>query len=227
MTMFVAPTEPPQFKPYGVSSTLPEQYGADFMWQSELGMVGVQRKQFPSDFLASVHDGRLNKEYQQMKELDLPVLMLEGSAHWTTEGMLIRDRSDKRNGWTKQQHRNYLHSVQLRGIHITTTDSISDSIDYLTHLQMWTNKVDHNSLDVRPGPSGSGWGRITNLDYQKHLLQGLPDIGPKQASLILTHLGMPFRLTVSVEELMTVPGIGKKRAEKLVRVFAGQVVEVE
>lgn len=227
MTIFVAPTEPAPFKVLGASSTLPEEYGVDFLWQSELGIVGVQRKQFPSDFLASVHDGRLNREYAMMKGLDVAILMLEGRATFTTEGLLIRDRNDKRNGWTKQQHRHYLHAVQLRGIQVCSTDSIGDSIDYLMGMQVWTDKADHNSLETRPGPTGSGWGRITNVDYQQHLLQGLPGVGPKMAKAIIAKLGMPFRISVGVEELMTVDGIGKRKAEQIVRVFAGNIVEVE
>lgn len=221
MTMFVAPTEPAQFKPLGISSMIPEDYGVDFLWQSSLGLVGVQRKQFPSDFLASVHDGRLNREYSMMKELDFAVLMLEGQARFTTEGLLIRDRSDKRNPWTRAQHRNYLHSVQLRGVQIAYTDSIGDSCQYLLDLQVWTDKVDHHSLDTRPGPTGSGWARVTNRDYQLHVIQGLPGIGPKQAKAIIDTIGFPFGLYVGVEELMTVPGIGRKKAEQILRVFAG------
>jgi ERCC4-type nuclease len=225
MTMFIGPTEPSAFKPHGVSSLITEDYGVDFLWESELGKVGVQRKQFPSDFLASVHDGRLNREYSMMKELDLAILMLEGQPHWTTDGNLVRERNDKRNGWTKTQHRNYCHSVQLRGIHVVYTDNVGDSIQYLLDLQLWSNKVDHNSLDTRPGPVGSGWARVTNVDYQYHLLQGLPGVGPKLAKAIIDTVGMPFGLYVGKEELMKVPGMGKGKAENILRVFNRQVVE--
>lgn len=227
MTIFVAPTEPASFKHLGVSSLATEQYGVDFMWQSTLGLVGVQRKQFPSDFLASVHDGRLNREYAMMKSLDLAILMLEGKAVWTTEGKLIRDRNDKRNGWTRGQHRNYLHSVQMRAIHVVHTDSINDSIDYLMDLSVWTDKADHNSLDTRPGPAGSGWATVTNLDYQIHLLTSLPSIGVKTAKAIIAQIGMPFMLSASVEELMSVPGIGKKTAQDIVNVFSNKEREIK
>lgn len=227
MTMFIGPTEPAAFKHLGTSSLVTEDYGVDFLWQSELGLVGIQRKQFPSDFLASVHDGRLNREYSMMKELGLAVLMLEGQPRFTTEGMLIRERSDKRNGWTKSQHRNYLHSVQLQGIQIVQTDSIGDSINYLLDLQVWTNKIDHDSLNTRPGPTGSGWARVTNVDYQIHMLTGLPGIGPKLAKAILAKTGMPFMMTTTLDELMEVPGLGKKKAESILRVFRQDVVEVK
>lgn len=219
--MFIGPTEPLAFKHLGTSSLITEDYGVDFLWQSTLGLVGVQRKQFPSDFLASVHDGRLNREYGMMKALDLAILMLEGQAHWTTEGRLIRERNDKRNGWDRSKHRNYLHSVQMRGIHVVHTDNVADSIDYLLGLQVWSDKADHHSLDTRPGPTGSGWATVTNVDYQVHLLTSLPGIGPKVARAIIDEVGFPFMLTLGVDELKTVPGVGKKKAEQIVRVFRG------
>lgn len=224
--MFVSPAEPAAFKHLGASSLVTESYGVDFLWTSALGMVGVQRKQFPSDFLASMHDGRLNVEYAQMKELDLAILMIEGAAHWTTEGNLIRDRNAKRHQWTRSQHRNYFHSVQLRGIHVVYTDNVTDSIQYLMDLQLWSNKVDHNSLDTRPGPTGSGWARVTNRDYQVHLLTSLPNVGPKTAKAILDVVGMPFLLTSTREELMAVPGIGATMADRIIKVFAREEVEV-
>lgn len=220
MTMFVAPTEPPKFRELGATSSEPEKYGVDFLWQSQLGLVGVQRKQFPDDFLASVHDGRLNREYGMMRELDLAVLMLEGKAHFTSDGNLIRARNGKRTGWTRTQHRNYLSSVQLRGIQVCWTETITDSVSYLRDMQLWTDKDGHDSLDQRPSAKGtSKWGEVTDTDYLCHLLQSFDGIGPKQARAIVQHLGNPLALVVTKEDLMSVPGIGKGRAEKIVKVF--------
>jgi ERCC4-type nuclease len=217
--MFIAPTEPPQLRALGVCTLMPEQYGVDIMWNSELGLIGIQRKVFPGDFLASVHDGRLNKEYQQMKALDVAILLLEGRDHWTTEGQLIRDRNGKRTSWSRTQHRNYLASVQLRGIQLATTESLPDTINYIGDMRVWTNKGEHHGLDIRPAAKGDGWGKVTNADYQRHLIQGLPGIGPKQAEALLQHLGMIFSLRVTEEELMEVPGIGRRRATAIRKVF--------
>lgn len=216
--MFISPTEPAVLKEEGISSSLPEQYGVDILWASELGTVGVQRKQFPGDFLASVHDGRLNREYAMMKELDLAILLLEGTPHWTSEGNLIRDRTDKRTQWTLTQHRNYLASVQLRGIQVHTSTSLGDTATFLRTLQVWTNKNDHTSLSVRPA-AGKRWGDIGNHDYYEYLLQSLPGIGAKQATAIRQHLGIIIKPVVDAETLMTVPGIGKGRADGILAVF--------
>jgi len=69
--MLVAPTEPMTLKALGTVSLVPEDYGSDFLWASPVfGLVGVQRKE-ASDFVASVMDGRLDKELAQMKQLGL------------------------------------------------------------------------------------------------------------------------------------------------------------
>lgn len=219
--VFVAPTEPERLKAIGLSSLLPEEYGVDILWESELGRVGIQRKVFPGDFLASVHDGRLNKEYAQMRSLDLAYLLLEGKEFWTEEGALIRDPSGVRRAWSRDQHRNYLASVQLRGVMVLSSDDLSDTLRMVAALRVWSNKPDHHSLDTRPNPSGDQWGKVTNLDYQSHILQGLPGIGPKQSQGIIATLGFPLCLREGVdrEALMTVPGIGKGRADKILRVF--------
>lgn len=222
--MFIAPTEKFLLKyNIGICSPLPEDYGADILWNSELGLVGIQRKEFPGDFLASVHDGRLYREFQQMRELDVAVLLMEGRPTWTTEGQLIRSNGGKRTTWNKTQHRNYLASVQLRGIQIQSTDSVADTVKFIVGFKEWTEKPDHTALVTRPGPKGDRWGKVSNKDFQSHLLQSLPGIGPKQAEAIIQHFGgVPFRLAVSVEELMEVPGIGKGRAEKIVRTFKNE-----
>lgn len=219
--LFIAPTEPHDLKAIGISTLLPEQYGVDIYWESELGKCGIQRKRFPDDFLASVFDGRLAREYAMMKELDLAVLLLEGKGQWTTDGTLIRPINGKRWGWTLTQHRNYLASVQLRGIQVHTSQSLRDTASFIHDMCVWSNKPGHQGLDNRPGPRGSGgyWGDITNEDYQLHMLQGLPGVSGILARAILDTIGFPFGLNVTMEQLMSVPGIGKGKAAKIMKVF--------
>lgn len=181
-----------------------------------MGIVGVQRKVFPGDFLASVKDGRLYEGLMKMKGLGLGVLMLEGRGEWTTDGNLVTNYGQVR--WDRTQHFNYLVSLQLRGITCLNTDTLSDTLDCIRGLQVWSNKTDHTSLDVRPAPDRV-WGKITNKDYQLHLIKSLPGINVKRAGAILNTLGMPFGLRVTEKELITVPGIGKGLARKIMEVF--------
>jgi len=219
--LFVSPTEPRELRDIGITSSMPEEYGVDIMWNSRLGTVGVQRKAFPGDFLSSMKDGRLVKEFLQMKQLDISILLLEGIQHWTTDGELYGayGASGRSYTWSRNQHRNYLASVQVRGIQVQTSDSIADTIGYLHSLQLWTDKGDHLSLDRRPNLQSNGYQSLTNSDYVRYFYQNFPGVGPTQASMIYNHLGVVLRLTVGVEDLKTVPGIGKGRAQKIVDMF--------
>lgn len=227
--VFISPTEPPTIKELGVVSSMPERYGVDIMWNSKLGTIGVQRKVFPGDFLASMTDGRLTLEFNQMKQLDMAVLLLEGKPQWTTEGELVgsfgRGRQQRQYTWSRNQHRNYLTSVQMRNVYVQTSDSISDTVTYIRSMRMWSDKGDHSSLDRRPTniPQADPWGGVTNADYVRWLYQSLPGVGPRQASLIWEKLGVIFRLVVDAEDLQTVPGIGKGRAKKIVEVFSDKL----
>jgi ERCC4-type nuclease len=230
--IFVSPTEPLELRNIGTTSLITEQYGSDVLFTCDDGrLVGVQRKQFPGDFLASVFDGRLAIQMAQMKQLDHGVLVLEGRQQWTTEGKLVSNASQgrSRTTWTKDQHRGFLYSVKHMGAWVEESTSLGDTIHLVSHLADWFNKDQHLSLMGRPGPERqSAWGHITNKDWQRHMVQGLPNVGPTLAGNILRDLGMPFKMTVSREELMTVQGIGKKMADKICKVFETEkIVEVE
>lgn len=218
--ILVSPAEPEFFWDLGELSSRCEEMGADFLWHSKMGLVGVQRKQFPADFMASKNDGRLNKEYRQLQACDVRVLALEGRGRWSNTGYLMIDYTQQR--WHITQHRNYLASVQIhKGVTLATTENISDTFVWIESFQKWTNKDDHLSLEVRPAaPKNEYWAEIANRDYQKYFLQSLPYIGPKLADAIIDHFhGVPFRLNATFEDFLEIPGIGPGRAQKIWDVF--------
>jgi len=217
--VLIAPTEPAALRAIGTVNLTPERHGVDVLWGAAgAGLIGVQRKAFPGDFLASVNDGRLSKELDQMKTLDLAVLVLEGRGTWTTDGVLMHPWGKE---WTRQAHRRYLLSVRSRGVWVEWTDSVDDTIGFLRDLEAWVAKPKHRSLSNRPGPKRDSWGRITDRTYARHLVQGLPDVGPELAERIIDKFGVPFRLGVTEKDLLMVQGIGKAKAKRIVRVFDG------
>ena len=190
-------------------TNLPEKYGVDILWRAKGEYCGAQRKEI-SDLLASVGDGRLAKEIQQMQNLDFKFLIVEGEPKWTVDGRMLRTYG---RPWTGQQYRNLLRGVAAQGVIVEYTANVKGTASRIPELVRWSTK-EHRSLTKRPGPT-SVWGKADNRDYQLHLLQGLPGVGSELAERILDQLGMPLGWSVSQGELLGVPGLGKKKVEAM------------
>ena len=215
--MLVSPTEPAPLRALGKTSSTPELYGADFLFASKLGVVGVQRKEV-SDLLASAEDDRLGKEAAQMQALTTGVLLIEGRLSWTDDGFLI---SRYQSRWTISMFRGLIWSWQSRGLWTEYVDSIAETSKWLSSFGRWLAKDRHSSLMTRRNPT-SVWGKADSRDWQVHFLQGIPGIGPVQAGAILDYFGgIPLTLDVSAGELEKVKGIGKKRAKVIAGMFNG------
>lgn len=213
MAIFVAPTEPPKLKGLGKSSSTPEKYGVDFLIPVKgLGLAGIQRKEI-KDFIASVHDGRLNKELAQMHALKLRVLLIEGRLKWTRDGELVVSDYTR---ISRRQFRGLLWSARLLGAWVDFTTTLQETHDYIGEFGRWASKDDHSSLLRRPGPKPDAWGRVTNEAWGIHILTSFPGIGTETARNIVRHFGsVPLGWQVTESELMEVKGIGKGRARKL------------
>lgn len=210
--MFVSPAEPAKLREGRKVSTLCEERGADFLFTAKGQWVGVQRKEV-QDFLASVADGRLQKELAQLQQCHHRILIIEGKVLWTTSGEMLGNGYGRT--WTRKQWRAVLWGVRSRGIWVEFTDDISDTIITLDWLQGWFSKDSHSSLDRRPGPV-SLWGTPSNEDYQRHLVMGLPGVGPELADRIVrTFNGVPFGWRIEEGDLERVQGIGKKKAKTI------------
>ena len=211
----VAPTEPDALKRIGTVTLLPERFGVDVLIPTRIGLVGIQRKQFPSDFLSSVHDGRLQKEFGQMKILAHAFLLLEGRPTWTSDGKLANTSHFK---WTVDSMTGFLLSLQIQyNVGLLWTEDTNETILVCKRVEGWFAKTSHNSMRVRPRPSNP-WQSRNNEDWQVWMLQGVPGIGPGTAEAICKHFGrLPLQLTVGEVELRAVPGVGKKTANDLLR----------
>lgn len=185
------------------------------MFSARRQLIGVQRKTF-DDLLASLFDGRLGKEIVLMKRLNIAVLVIEGRPRWTLDGELMDDN----RRITRHQLRSLLWTIAIgHGVAVEWTDSVDDTVSTITNLRTWAAKKKHLSVARRPGPSGP-WGKATTRDWALHFLQGFNSVGPELAERIVDHFhGVPLAWTVTEKELMEVPGIGKKRARDLCKVF--------
>lgn len=216
----VAPTEPAQLKALGEVSSFPETFGCDFLWVGQGMFWGVQRKEY-KDFVASVYDGRLARELAQMRQVlsrgGKCLLLLEGEPSWTMEGQWTEGRG--KNAWGLRAHHSYLFSVQQQGVWVDTSRNLADTADTIRFYQEWSEKPRHSGTSHRPNPVGV-WGKASSREWMIHLLQGFPGVGSATAEAILAKFPNPLVWNVSAEMLMTVEGIGKKTAERLIQALA-------
>ena len=210
--MLISPTEPKKLKRLGTVSSKPEHYGADFLILGKRFRIGVQRKQFPGDFLSSLTDGRLYGQLPALSELDKAVIVLEGRGRWTEDGELISD--SKYHRFTKQQLHGLLFSIMFEfGIPTMIVDDMNGMADVLTQLEGWAGKTSHKSLKSRQGPGKSSWGSTSERHLAQHILQGFPGVGQELAGRVVDKFeGVPLTWTVGVDELMEVEGLGEKKA---------------
>lgn len=213
--MLVSPAEPKIIQALGTVSGVPERYGVDMLWASPLGSVGVQRKEL-HDFFGSMADGRFVREFPQMAQLGVAVLVIEGQQRWSTEGYLMDGNPYSRRAWTRDMFRSYCLSVMSRGVWVVETDGIEDTVKWVKNFERWSAKPAHNSLATRPKPQGA-WGKPENRDWNIFLLQSFPGIGVTHAEHILDHFdgAVPIGWTCTRAEMLKVPGMGKTRVETL------------
>lgn len=212
--MLVAPTEPVELKALGVSSVIPEKYGADFIVPSPLfGRVGVQRKEI-NDLVASIQDGRVEREIWQQRDLSQAVWLIEGRVEWTNDGLLLSSGTNVR--YTRAMHLGVLLSLQSNGYWILNSISLADSAVLLSSLNKWLMKEKHGSLLRRPGLKGQVGGDLT--DRRIHVMQGFPNVGYERAKGIVERYGsLPFGMKDGVD-LTDVPGVGLGVAEMIERI---------
>lgn len=211
--MLIAPTErPAPLLVLGKTSSKPERMGVDFAFVAQSQWCGVQRKEI-KDLIASVHDGRIQREVAQMQTLHRRMLIVEGRLRWTMDGILIGDGFGR--DWTIQMHQGILWSLQDRGIWVMSTEDPTGTAQAILNFERWCQKEKHTALSRRPG-AFSAWGSPDNRDFGMHLLMGVDGIGPELAGAIYDHFGgVPWTWSVGKEDLMAIPGIGKVKADKL------------
>lgn len=218
--IFVSGAERPKpLVDLGPSSNLPEDYGVDFMWATPNGLVGFQRKAFPSDLLASLNDGRLGKELIQMQALDVKGIILEGVPIFTGDGALIWNYGNmtQANLW------NLCYSLQANhGLVLFWTEDPAQTARLIQQIFAYTQKGEASKLMAR---GEKRWARLDNRAFAVYLLESVPGVGHTRATAIVDFFegALPIEWKGTVKELMKVDGIGAKTAQTIVTAFGGKV----
>lgn len=218
--MFIAPTEPTALKAIGKVSSRPERYGVDVLFPAQGEWCGVQRKEI-SDLIASVHDGRLQREVAQMQHLAKRMVLVEGRLQWTSDGVLLGKGFGR--DWTRAMHDGMMWSLQDRGIWVGTAANIGETVAAVLRFQKWCKKTKHTALTRRPGPAGDAWGTVGSKDFGMHLLMGIEGVGPELADAIWERFGgVPLEWSVGRDELLGVKGLGPKKVDRMMAAVRGR-----
>lgn len=200
-----------------VTSSLPEQKGADILIYSKHGVYGIQRKKLPHDFLLSVGDGRLTRETTLMpKELDFWELLCEGRFRYYPDGRLAVDRKEP-SRFTRKQIRGILFDVKwVKGVPVEYTEDIDDTVNYIKGLHGLLNADTHTGLFRRPSLK-SAWYIPSIEEIHSWILQSWNGIGPATAEAIINHFGgIPLQWTCTLDQMSRVPKLSRNKAKELI-----------
>ena len=199
-----------------IISPLTEEKGADILIYTTQGLIGIQRKEVPHDFISSFTDGRMAREASLLKtHCRFRILLEEGRFRYYPDTRLVVDRKEP-SRFTRRQIHGMENDIRfVMGIDIVRTEDIDETAEYIKHLPEFIEKKKHLGLYARPSAQGT-WYVPTARDIELWLLQSFPGIGPTLADNIVTHFGkIPMGWTCTLTELEQVPGLGKKRAKAI------------
>lgn len=160
--------------------------------------ICIERKTV-SDFESSLMSGRLIDQLKRLrKSYELPIIIIEGS------------RDDFRLG------RNVITGALVAiyvdyGMEAILSDSAEETADILASIAR------HEQLENDREPAIKGGMKArTTAHFQEYIIGNLPGIGTKLARSLLRHFGSINRISnASIDELMEVEKIGKKKAQQI------------
>jgi len=207
----VSATEPRKaFFKQGIPSSVPEEFGCDLLAFVGEEKVGAQIKTIPEDFIASIEDGRLQKELSLMKQISYPLLILEGQFKFVGDELVVNRRVTR---FTKEGIRNLLRSCLLQfGVPYEYSENAHETVQIWESFLDYIGKPHHNSLKTRP--KAMQWGGID--EQLLFFIQGLPRIGYSRALALINNFGSIHAIcNANVDDLAQVEGIGEKTARTI------------
>lgn len=221
MNILYSPSEPYEIRndlgDYGISTpSLPVDYG----WFT-LGVKSLtERKHIPGDLLASMSDGRLNREVQALLENiekgGKSYLLLEGHLECNSSGHILNPH--KVSGWEIDKVSERIATIQTMGVQLLLSPSIQETALILVSQLRWEMKGDHKSLSIRPGPGKDSWNSRSYSNYIIWSYQGIPGVGADIAEILYSEAPTWKDLcSMDIDDFQQLPHFGKKRSERIYR----------
>ena len=192
------------------------------------GPISIERKVFPSDFTASIHDGRLSRECAAMREVSqFRILIIEGRSIYNSEGYLFIGK--KLSRFTRVGIRNLRRSlVFVEGCHLEDSADIKETVEILMELVKYFNESSHIGLRGRPRLEADYFLPVYRERYL-YWLQGLPGISSHRAQMMAKVYSSPLALFSALYQndsfnhtAIQVPGIGKILSLKIAQFLNGE-----
>lgn len=224
-----------KMKADAIVSSLPEAKGADVLVYTSKGLIGLQRKEVPNDFISSFTDGRMARGVALLtKSCKFTRIIAEGRFKYWPDGRLVTGRIDPKtkrpepSRFTRKHIRGMINDLEfVMGIIVDPTDDLDDTVAYIRDLPGFINKSKHLGLYTRPNIQGT-WYTPSAKDIHLWLLQSFPGIGPAIADGIISRFGgeIPLKWTCTLEELMAIPRLSKERAREMYNTLGGTATGV-
>ncbi len=169
--------------------------------------VCVERKN-AADFEASVIDGRLFKQAQELREnFASPLIALVGSEFERINPNALRGA--------------FISLAVDYRIPLFFFDFDKELADFLYALGEREQLLEPRAAKLRFGKKP-----LTLEEQQRFIVESIPLVGPKVALALLQHFkSVTGIVNASVDELQEAEGIGKKRAEEIRRVVSSKYEE--
>jgi ERCC4-type nuclease len=197
---------------------------------SSVVSVGVERKAL-SDLLSSMQTGRLAGV--QLNGLlacyDVVYLVLEGIYKSDQNGRILVPRGGSwypfhlgRRQFTTRELDGFLNSLSIQsGFIVRETHTLHHTGMLIYNLYRWWQKPEHSSLLAmhkhRFPDDGAGGVILQPPSLVRRIAAELPGIGWKRSIDVAAHFASVKAMTdADMDEWLSIPGIGKKTAKKVV-----------
>lgn len=221
--ILLAPTENSLKQELGkdaIISSLCEEKGADILIYSSKGLVGLQRKSVPNDFISSFTDGRFARLLPLLtSSCSFYRVVCEGSLKFWPDGTVHLGMTKSHKRVPSRFNRSHIHGMIndlefIYGIQVHWTEDVKDTVRYIESIQRFMSADKHVGLFTRP-KAQSAWIVPSNEDIHLWILQSFNGIGVSTASKIIEKFGKaPLRWTCTIDDLCSIPGVSVKAASQ-------------
>jgi ERCC4-type nuclease len=220
LTVIITTNEPREIKDL-FPDRIEQPMGFDFLLYSKRFPFPIERKAIPGDLLASVQDGRLQRELIAMREFGSHYLiLLHGKFKYKDDALIMPQKSMK--PWSKKGIRNLMRSLQLmEGAIIDQAETDEELVCVVNEWQKYLDSDEHRSIRNRPTIKYE-FNTPTRTEKVRYFYEGLPEIKYERAKTLQVLYPNPIDLyKASVKDIMEIKGFGKTLSEGIYNFLRG------